>query len=415
MNGAQPKTRGRWLAALAAGAAALTIAACGGGGGGGGDAGSALRSEAQGVASTAAPAIAGTNVVAIRVDTGTNGNAINSPFVTVTVCQPGTANCVDIDRVVVDTGSSGLRIAASAVPAGVALPRETVGANNVWQCMQFASGYSWGSVRRADVRLGGEAAANLPVQVVNDAAITGPNVPASCRARGFDIGSGLGANGILGVGFLTQDCGAGCVASGAPNVYFACTGGGACATTALPLASQVANPVSSFAVNNNGVAVVLPAVPEGGAGVATGWLVFGIGTQANNALGGAAVYTTDAQGFFTTTYKGVAYPRSFIDSGSNGLFFNDGSFPTCGDFYCPGGTVALSAVNTGLNGLSGTVDFTVEDVTAIRTDAAAAHIAGTTGIAASFDWGLPFFFGRTVFVARSGAMTPAGMGPYWAY
>ena len=32
-----------------------------------------------------------------------------------------------------------------------------------------------------------------------------------------------------------------------------------------------------------------------------------------------------------------------------------------------------------------------------------------------FDWGLPFFYGRTVFTAIEGAATPGGAGPYWAY
>jgi len=48
----------------------------------------------------------------------------------------------------------------------------------------------------------------------------------------------------------------------------------------------------------------------------------------------------------------------------------------------------------------------------IRPNAAAAHIGGTTSIPDSFDYGLPFFFGRSVFV---GFAAPNGPGPFWAY
>ena len=33
----------------------------------------------------------------------------------------------------------------------------------------------------------------------------------------------------------------------------------------------------------------------------------------------------------------------------------------------------------------------------------------------SFDLGLPFFFGRQVFVGIEGQSTPGGVGPLWAY
>jgi len=33
----------------------------------------------------------------------------------------------------------------------------------------------------------------------------------------------------------------------------------------------------------------------------------------------------------------------------------------------------------------------------------------------TFDWGLPFFYGRKVFTAIEGQSTPADIGPYVAY
>jgi hypothetical protein len=32
-----------------------------------------------------------------------------------------------------------------------------------------------------------------------------------------------------------------------------------------------------------------------------------------------------------------------------------------------------------------------------------------------FDFGLPFFYGKNVYVAIDGRATPGGNGPYWAY
>lgn len=396
---------------LAAIGAAFLLASCGGGGGGGS---TALRSDAgPGVESVAAAPIAGANVLQIRVVRGAGENLVNTPFVTVRVCVPGTATCVDVERVVVDTGSSGLRINASAL-GGLPLPALIDDQQSIAQCHTFASGRTWGAVRQADVRMGGEVAAGISIQVIDDAAT--PKPLGQCAP---DIGSALGGNGILGVGFTAEDCPE-CATNASNGTYFRCAGA-SCNSIALAAQSQVSNPSARFAANGNGVMISLPAVPSGGAASVTGWLVLGIGTQPNNQLGSATVYRPvfkPMEGYvFTTTYKGVAYSNSFIDSGSNGYFFND-AFESCGDFYCPQGTpLALTAVNTSAAPplTSASIDFILDSVTAIRSDAAAAHIGGTIGFANTFDWGLPFFFGRTVFTARDGATTPAGTGPYWAY
>jgi len=366
------------------------------------------------------------NVVSVVIDDGPAGanRTINVPYVSVTVCRPGTSLCQTIDHVLVDTGSFGLRIIAPGVlDAALTLPAVTNAAGDpVGECAQFVSGYTWGSVRRADVRIAGETALALPIQVVADASAIYARIPISCSRTGANIGSvaALGANGILGVGLFNFDCGSVCANRVVSGTYYGCTET-ACTGTVLPVVSQVRNPVAAFATDNNGVALILPAVPADGATTLTGALVFGIGTQANNQLGSATVYATDSRGNFSTTYKGRTFTSSFLDSGSNALFFTDPTIPLCpalSGFYCPAETLSLSAVNTSFNGVaSGTVDFTVENAQALASTVAAASVgvnAAGIGIP-GFDFGLPFYFGRTVFVAISGASTPGGPGPYWAY
>src|SRR5215475_5398074 len=86
---------------------ALALAGCGGGGGAGG-AVSQVSSQNQ-----------ATNSVNVTVDQ--KFGFVNAPYVTVTICAPGTGNCATIDHVLVDTGSSGLRLLRSAVPASLGL------------------------------------------------------------------------------------------------------------------------------------------------------------------------------------------------------------------------------------------------------------------------------------------------------
>ena len=367
---------------------------------------------------TAPPAVAANNVQQVTVDRGPTGESFNMPFVSVTVCSPGTGTCRSVDRVLVDTGSTGLRLIASAFGAGVDLPVVTNAAGGpVGECAQFASGFAWGSVRRADVRLAGETANGISVQLIGDTAAPFNTIPASCSSTGSDLGtvSTLGANGILGAGMTVKDCGSTCTTSTAPRIYYACSAAG-CTPTLLPLQSQLSNPVASFAVNNNGLSLQMPPVPVGGSSTLQGTLTFGIGTQANNQLGQASIYPTNSRGEFTTVYKGVSYPTSFIDSGSNGLFFADASIPTCsGSFYCPATPLSLTAMNVSPNGATATVNFTVETARTLTTGISAHNLGGTLGLERTFDFGLPFFFGRKVAVAIQGAQTPVGLGPYWAY
>lgn len=374
------------------------------------------------------------NSVSITVDGGPAGLGFISSdvaFADVTVCVPGTNNCQTIDHVAVDTGSSGLRILQSALT----LPLAQEG--NLVECFQFVSGFTWGPVMMADVEMAGETASNIPIQVIGES--TFPNIPRACQDSVPGGGSqetldDLGANGLLGVSSSVQDCGSFCTA--ASSLYYSCPTASSCSETGVSLTQQPPNPVAMFSSDNNGVLVQLPAIASvTGEATATGTLFFGIGTEANNGLGNATVFQEDPDSLsFTTVYQGVAYPGSFLDSGSNGIFFLTSpltgmSDTNCGgatgDWYCPNSTTPFATVTEGTTGTQEAVDFNAESAnTLFNTNNTAFNdltgpnptcFVNENTSAPCFDWGLPFFFGRNVFVAIEGRSTPGGNGPYWAY
>jgi len=361
----------------------------------------------------------GTNVAPVSVNLGPAASdgfpSVNAAFVSVTVCVPGTSNCKTIDNVLVDTGSSGLRILSSEF--SLPLPQQNASDGNpVYECFPFVSGYTWGPVQTADVEIAGEKASSTTIEVIG----TSITPPTGCLNFGLPPSNNvdsLRANGILGIGLAAQDCGPGCPTS----IYYECPASGSCQGISESLAQQLQNPVTLFATDNNGVIIELPAVPAAGEASVSGSLVFGIGTQSNNGLSGAKVYTADGSGNFTTTLNGTPYSQSFIDSGSNGFFFPS-TITQCPrssnepGFYCPASTQKLSATNQGANSVSGTVSFSVADAATLfanPNDSAFSDLGGT--FSGAFDWGLPFFYGQNVFVAIEGASTPGGPGPYWAY
>jgi len=381
-----------------------------------------ITPQCGGSPSTAAPiATPAQNVQALVVNAGPTNDYFNGAFTSVTICIPGQATaCQTIDGVLVDTGSSGLRVLASAL--SLSLPQQAgTSGGSIVECAQFLDGFTWGPVQTADVKLAGEQARSVPIQVIGENAF--PSIPTDCTNSGAaeDTLADLGANAILGVGLFRQDCGSACafVGSANPGLYYACSASG-CQPAAEPLLSQVQNPVWLFPTDNNGVVIQLPPVSLGGAASVTGSLVFGIGTQANNALGSAKVLTVDADGNITTIFGGQSYPSSFIDSGSNGIYFLDAGasgLPLCqdsADFYCPATPQALSATNRGANGVTIPAPFNVGNADTLDSRFSAFNeIAGPNP--GGFDFGLGFFFGRSVYTAIEGQGTPGGAGPYFAY
>ncbi len=384
-------------------------------------------SNASGVAngSIILSVAASNNVAQVIVDAGPEGvnNQINAPFTNVTICYPNSSTCQTIDHVLVDTGSYGLRILSSVINSNLNLP--TIYAPNgdpAAECAQFFSGILWGSVKNADIKIASESAASIPIQVVADTSSPFTQIPSSCQNTGSNMGTLalLGAKGILGIGLFTQDCGSTCVNSAVSGSYYSCPSSGTCTSSSMPLNNQVSNPVSGFSMNNNGVLLKLPAVATGGVTTLSGLLIFGIDTQANNQIGSANIIPANSLGNFTTSYKGKSLTSSFFDSGSNGLFFSDSTISYCSDrtgFYCPASTLTLSAIQNASNNTQLSVNFSIENLTNLDSNIIASNIGGSIGRYSSgiFDWGLPFFFGRSVFIAISGATTQHGTGPFWAY
>lgn len=384
----------------------------------------------------------GPNTTELVVDTGpSSGFALgvaNLPYVTVTVCEPGsTTACVTVDHVFLDTGSIGLRILRSAL-APLALPKRLVGGRTTVECFPFVVGAVWGPVASADVHIAGESAAAIPVQIIDDADSPAFPPTSDCQAAaGGELlrsVTTLQANGVLGVGMLGYDCGLVCDRgdyAGGYVLYYTCDGSD-CRPAAVPADEQLRNPVTAFETNNNGTLIVMPAVPDSGASVARGRLVFGIGTQTNNQLSAQVtpmfVQTDPSRDdylYLSAESGGTRYPYSYVDSGSNGLFFDNAALSTrCAgsgggaSWYCPPATTPVQASVSDAYGTSVSLELSIAsaDLLFSTSNTAFSNLGGAVGSAnpGAFVFGMPLFFGRTVYTAIWGQALAVD-GPWYAF
>ncbi len=410
----------------------LCVAGCGGGGsgiaGGGGGGGGGSTGNVQPIVVDSGPSVVASS----------STPAINTAYTTVTICAPGSAsNCQTIDHIQVDTGSAGLRILSEVLT--IALPTQPdASGNTIAECVGFVDGASWGPVRQADVKIAGETAAKQEVQIIGDTSYT---VPSNCTGTS-GAGTGLentvakfGANGILGVAPYVSDCGPSCLQQN-NGTYYTCPTPTTCAQSMMAENLQVSNPVAAFTTDNNGVIIKLPSVPASGSVSVTGSLIFGVGTQSNNGLGSATVFNLDSHGYLATTYKSASTLHyAFIDSGSNGYYFHDTTIAPCTTntgFYCPASDQALQAnIINPVNNASKPVTFTVTNADALFKNAQTT-IGATSGLAGdshsfgdgtngtipgdqAFDWGLPFHYGKSVYVVIENSNSSGGMGPFFAF
>jgi hypothetical protein len=381
---------------------------------------------------------ASSNTAAVTVGFGPTGQYVNGIFTSVTICQHNTSNCQTVDNVLVDTGSTGLRVLNSAlttVPASsLATVTDPASGDAIQECIQYGdTSYTWGPMLAGDVELAGEKTSEIAINVIGGnsfdvpaSCITTPIAPGLPNAGNDDTVDALGANGILGIAAgYPWDC-AECT-EGIPtdDPYYICPGGQCGQVEILVIGSEATNPVAAFSsADNNGVLITLPSIPATGAasGTVSGSLIFGIATQSDNAFASTAtVYGVDDYFLIPeATYNSTQYTSPslggdnliILDTGSNGLYFLDATtlasagIVECADepgFYCPSGTVPFTVTLYGENSTSGTINFNIANADTLFATGNAAFndLGGDGGTSPStddLDFGLPFFFGRSVYV-----------------
>jgi hypothetical protein len=266
------------------------------------------------------------NTIPLVVDNGFNGLANNIPFITITICKPNTSICQTIDHVLLDTGSTGLRINKSILTVND-FPAITYQGDPVFQCAQYIDSYLYGSVVIADVKIGQKTAYSVPTQIINDG--DQESVPQSCsESLPYSDLTQSGAKAIIGVS----------INSNPDNDYtlpvYTCKDDN-CEEIADPKAITTSinvNPITLFATDNNGAIVSLPNVTSSSNQSITGTITFGLNTEANNIvpstihrLLGNPSSPALINGTFSSLSQGSPESETitgFFDSGTNVLAIN---------------------------------------------------------------------------------------------
>jgi len=374
--------------------AMLFISGCNGGGG---SSGSSSQSA--------------NNQLPVVVDRGVNESApLNRPFVTVTLCVPGTNTCQTIDHVLLDSGSDGLRVPASVLANRSSYPQlMSPTSQPLYTCANYAAGYDFGSVNTADVKLGGLTAKAVPFQIIDDSQPQ-IGIPDSCNSSGsyFDFVA-AGQNAIVGIRNWVYD----------EDRSYTCNDGGCTEINNLPESMLIGSPIIRIPGNNNGASIQFPSVPANGAQSFIGVLTIGINTQANNSIGSdvSLLYTRDS--LFKASYNNVNQASTF-DSGTPYIIFTDNGIPLCNagaaeGFYCPVSPMLINAVFSNFDGGNQVnASYLLQNPLIYYDNAVAnntllpyagAPCSGCESFADSiFLWGLPYFYGKTIYSGFPGVV-----------
>jgi hypothetical protein len=359
----------------------------------------------------------------------------NVPYVSVKVCVHGTTQCRIVNGVILDTGSTGLRLFASKL-VGTGFSFVPTSTGQLGECFSFVSGVTWGPVAEADVYMGGQLAKNVPFQIIDDIGSFSA-IPSECQDEGFVFSSpttaGVGFNGVLGVGPAPNDF--------TTNEYYSCSDGTCASLNSNTISAEILNPANQITANAeggsspyyNGIVLSMNSVPEAGQTAAYGSLTFGVGNASDNTPASTVQVfpgNADTGGSILTNFNSSTI-AAFLDSGTNGIDFNDSSIAQCsagdppnGPWYCPSSPEPLSATIEGESETPTSFQqFTVGNASNLIENGpdtfAMPELAGPFGSQSLFDWGLPFFYGNTIYLvfdSQSARVSSSNVeGPFFAF
>lgn len=409
---------------------ALALVGCGGGGGSSSTGTNSSNQSSQGANNGAGgggnPASTANNTVTVTVNggkySGGTYNVMNSPMVSVTLCQHNTSNCVTIPDILVDSGSSGLVLNAAAIPSSFNLPAETVQSdgNPIGACTEYGGGIAWGPMVTADVQMAGETAESVPVEIAGGSSSSFAAAPSACSDYGtlFSSSYSMGANGILGI-------------AGDYNIsytgtnYYDCTSTTCGSSAIAPDSTQtLTGVIGKFASDNNGAILSFPAITGNGAASMTGTLTFGLNTQSNNQTANVPMVNGLSNSSMEAQYNNENM-IAILDSGSSNEILSSAPMSTCivsgysVTWFCPSSdtTQNTSFVYQGSGG--GTplnVTFTVGNAQTLLTQSgsttnyAIPNLAEEDELFSSqyLDLGMSFLYGHTLYIGYplNGAPNP---------
>ncbi|OIQ79524.1 hypothetical protein GALL_387300 [mine drainage metagenome] len=346
---------------------------------------------------------------------------VNTPFVDVTVCDAA-QSCRTVPNVIVDTGSTGLRLYRGALD-GLELEAVTTPDDRpLSDWSKFGERYLWGAIHRAHVRIGQVTTTQaIPIEIYDRPTPFErlPDAYMQGDSREWIIRTG---NGILGISTSPREAGSYCVERAAGGVQSAPQW----EWVLVDEGRQLANPIAYFPEPyNNGSVIQLPAVDARAVGAKVqGWLGLGLGTPTDAlfAPGVRVLWSElDKDGYFPLTI-GERRLDVMLDSGTNLLALDLDHL----DIPCRGAGDdrydAPIATPIELTAKCGGRQFRLEQP--LYVGPADATLCGNLGyavlptMALASRWtngrntlGIPFFYGRTVATGLRGTVNPFAQAP----